>query len=200
MLLMMIHNHMLKTASLRAIALLAIGLLSASTAMADDAPWPEALPATEFNEVLVRIGEDLYIAGQPSEQGLIGMREAGVTTVVNLRTHMEMNNRGAVPFDEAAVLDELGIRYVHIPSGGPDTPYTPAMVDKLADALQGTEGKVLLHCTVAWRASHLYTAYLYRYRGMSMNDAVRHGRAINLGTLPLEEFLGEGLSIQIAED
>ena len=193
---MMFHNDTPK----RRYALLVMGLLAASTAIAEEVAWPEVLPATEFNEVLVRIGDDLYIAGQPTGQGLIDMQEAGVTTVVNLRTEMEMNNRAAVPFDEEAALNDLDIRYVHIPSGGPNTPYTPAMVDQLADALRGADGKVLLHCTVAWRASHLYTAYLYRYRGLSMNDAVAHGRAINLGTLPLEEFLGEGLSIQIAED
>lgn len=160
-------------------------------------PMPEPLPADEFNDVLARVGDDLFIAGQPTEQGLKDMAAAGVTTVVNLRTEREMNDRSVVGFDESALAASLGLTYVHIPSGGPDTPYSARMVDRFASAVDAAEGKVLLHCTVAWRASHLYTAYLYRYRGLGLDEAVGHGRAVNLGTLPLEGFLGGTLSFEL---
>jgi len=158
---------------------------------------PQPLPADQFNEVLVQVGDALYIAGQPTEQGFRDLKAAGVTTVINLRTTFEMDDRNIVPFDESALLASLGLDYVHIPSGGPDTPYSSDMVDSFAAALESADGRVLLHCTVAWRASHLYAAYLHRYAGMSLDDAVRHGRSINLGNLPLEGFLGGELSFQI---
>ena len=179
------------------VALVAISTLGIA-AQASEVAFPQTLAPTEFNQVLTRVGDDLYISGQPTEKGLENLREAGVTTVINLRTHHEMNNREIVSFDEKAVAAGLGMRYVHIPSGGPDTAYAPAMVDAFAEAIDAANGKVLLHCTVAWRASHLYTAYLYRYRGLTLERAVEHGRAINLGALPLEGFLGEGLSFQPA--
>lgn len=158
----------------------------------------EKLDDEGFREVLVRSG-DLYISGQPSKAGLERLQREGVTTVVNLRTHTEMDNRDVVDFDEAAAVEALGMTYIHIPSGGPDTPYSPEMVSSFAKAVEQADGKVLLHCTVAWRASHLYTAYLNQYRGLSLHDAVAAGQSINLGTLPLEGFLGETLEIVVAE-
>lgn len=172
-------------------------LASLSAAAKGAVPMPVVQPTAEFREILVQVGDDLYIAGQPTEQGLRDMAAVGVTTVVNLRTDQEMDNRDVVPFDEAALLESLGIRYVHIPSGGPDTAYAPEMVAQFDDALKSAEGRVLLHCTVAWRASHLYTAWLYRYGGLTLEAAVDHGRAINLSQLPLAGFLGEPLTISV---
>lgn len=169
-----------------------LGILPAKT--------PEKMPGDEFNEILVHAADRLFIGGQPTEQGFKDMAADGVTLVVNLRTHYEMDNRDIVPFDEAALLESLGMRYVHIPSGGPDTPYKPEMVEEFARAVAEAEGNVLLHCTVAWRASHLYTAYLYRHAGLTLNEAVNHGRQINLGDFPLEAFLGGTLSVSASDE
>ena len=191
-----------KAASQRSVQALVYGLLVClqlgSGAFATEQP-PAANSAVEildsdgFREILVRQG-DLYISGQPSEAGLARLQKAGVTTIINLRTNQEMGDREVVPFDEASEVDKLGMTYVHLPSGGPDTPYSPEILDRFAEALNEAEGKVLLHCTVAWRASHLYTAYLYRYQGLSLNDAVNVGRKINIGSLPLSGYLGEELN------
>ena len=152
-------------------------------------PLPETLDVEGFQAVLAMAG-DVYIAGQPSREAIDWLEAQGVTTVVNLRTQPEMANRERVPFDEAAVLDSIGLEYVHIPLGGDENPYTPDAVDRFAEAVDAAEGKVLLHCTVGWRASHMWAAYLVRYRGMDLNEAIAHGRAINLGTTPVEELLG----------
>jgi hypothetical protein len=64
--------------------------------------------------------------------------------------------------------------------------------------MKEADGKVLLHCTIAWRASHLWGAYLIQ-QGLPAADALSHTRAINLmddhrmsdsGKRPIEEFLG----------
>jgi uncharacterized protein (TIGR01244 family) len=154
-----------------------------------------------FLAMFARVGEDLFIGGQPTEKALRDLRAQGVTTIVNLRTPEEMQR--AVKYDEAALAAELGIRYVHIPvRGTPDMPYAPETVTKFADALKTANGKVLLHCTIAWRASHLWAAYLIRERSIPVETALANARAINLmdahrmggnGRQPVEDFLDRTL-------
>ena len=66
-----------------------------------------------------------------------------------------------------------------------------------ADAMSESKGKVLLHCTIAWRASHLWAAYLIRDRNVPVANALSQARQINLmddmrmaEQQPLEGFLG----------
>ena len=55
-------------------------------------PAPVLIDTTgQFQATAVRVGDDIYISGQPTERGLRALRAQGVTTVVNLRTPEEMN-------------------------------------------------------------------------------------------------------------
>jgi uncharacterized protein (TIGR01244 family) len=141
----------------------------------------------------------VFIAGQPSEQAFERFKALGVTVVVNLRTQREMDNRQAVPFDEPALLAKLGLEYVHIPLGGDDNPWTPAAVERFAQVLDRHRGPVLLHCTVAWRASYMWAAYLIRYAGLDLGAAMARGRAIGIGRDPLEELTGRQLRVEWAD-
>jgi uncharacterized protein (TIGR01244 family) len=153
-----------------------------------------------FLERAARVGEDIFVTGQPTERALRELREQGVTTVVNLRTPEEMTRN--VKFDEAALVVSLGMQYVYLPVRGNDQyPYSPATLTKFADAVSNAKGKVLLHCTVAWRASHLWAAYLID-RGVPVDSALANARAINLmddhrmgsnGRQPVEDFLDKSL-------
>ena len=161
------------------------------------APDPVTLDTTGlFQAKFVSVGDDLFIAGQPTEKALRDLRAKGVTTVVNLRMPEEMARIG---FDEAALVKELGMKYVHIPMrGSPENPYGPKDLDAFAAAMAAADGKLLLHCTIAWRASHLWAAYLIRDRKVPAATAVAQTRQINLmdemrmgnGSQPLEGFLG----------
>jgi len=157
-------------------------------------------PSGLFEETFVSVGQDMFIAGQPSERGLREMKARGVTTVVNLRSPEEM--RESVSFDEAALVKELGMKYVYLPvRGNTEFPYDTSTVAKFADAVRSSNGKVLLHCTIAWRASHLWAAYLIKERGVDATAALTNARLINLmdehhmgsGPQPVEEFLGRRL-------
>ena len=144
----------------------------------------------------VKVGDDLFIAGQPTEKALREMKAQGVTTVVNLRTPPEMDRVG---FDEEKLVKELGMKYVYLPSrsGMSDFAYSPQQLRKFTEAMRTADGKVLLHCTIAWRASHLWAAYLIE-RGVAIREVLTHARAINLmddhrmdaGVQPIEAFLG----------
>jgi uncharacterized protein (TIGR01244 family) len=160
-------------------------------------PNPVALDTTGmFQAKFVSVGDDMFIAGQPTEKALRDLRAKGVTTVVNLRMPQEMSQVG---FDEAALVKELGMKYVYIPMRGtPENPYGPKQLDTFAEAMSSADGKVLLHCTIAWRASHLWAAYLIRERHMPIDAVLAQTRSINLmDTMrmgveqqPLEGFLG----------
>ena len=160
----------------------------------DSIPFPMKMDNTGFRDVLVQVG-DVYISGQPDKESFSKLKQWGVTTVINLRTDREMANRSYVPFDEKKVLDSLGFKYVHIPLGGDDNPYTPEALKTFADALSAAEGKVLLHCTVAWRASHMWAAYLIEYKDFTPAMAIEHAKAINFGDLPLEGLLGKKMIV-----
>lgn len=150
-----------------------------------------------FQERAAQVGEDIFVTGQPTERALRWLRAQGVTTVVNLRTPEEMTRN--VPFDEPALVAELGMRYVYLPvRGTSEYPYSTATLAKFAQAVSTANGKVLLHCTVAWRASHLWAAYLIKERGIAIDTALANARAINLmdthrmgsnGRQPVEDFL-----------
>ena len=148
-----------------------------------------------FQDKFVSVGDDMFIAGQPTEKALRELRAKGVTTIVNLRMPEEMARVG---FDEAALAKELGMRYVHIPMRGTaENPYGPKQLDAFAAAMASADGKVLLHCTIAWRASHLWAAYLIRDRSVPAATAVAQARQINLmdemrmgNQQPIEGLLG----------
>jgi uncharacterized protein (TIGR01244 family) len=150
-----------------------------------------------FLERYAKVGDDMFIAGQPTPRALKALKDQGVTTVINLRMPQEMERVG---FDEKKLIEEFGMKYVYIPmrGGTGEMSYSPQTLAKFSEAMMQAEGKVLLHCTVAWRASHIWAAYLIQ-RGVADTGAVRHARAINLmddhrmdssGQQPLEMFLG----------
>jgi uncharacterized protein (TIGR01244 family) len=194
------------TSSLFVAALIAVSMPLAAAAQSvvgkgksGPAPDPVNLDITGlFQAKYASVGSDLFIAGQPTEKALRDLKAKGVTTVINLRMPEEMKQIG---FDEAALLKELGMNYVHIPMRGtPENPYGPKQLDQFAAALAAADGKVLLHCTVAWRASHIWAAYLIRDRGVPVASALAQTRSINLrdeapfnGIQPIEGFLGRSI-------
>jgi uncharacterized protein (TIGR01244 family) len=174
----------------------------ATTGPIANLPAPVLLDTTGmFQARFARIGDDVFIGGQPTEKALREMKAQGVTVVVNLRTPEEMKN--AVRFDEPALIQQLGMRYVYIPMrGNEEFPYSPAAVARFADAVGSANGRVLLHCTVAWRASHLWAAYLIQERGVPVETALANARAINLmdtmrmgsgSRQPVEDFLNRSV-------
>jgi len=176
------------------------GVPAAADLQLDRSRLPERVEGIEgVEQNLFRDGR-VYIGGQPSQSALAALRELGVTAVVNLRTPAEMDDRQRVPYDEAAAVAELGMEYIAIPLGGAEHPYTPQAVDRLARALADRPGPVLLHCTIGWRASYLWVAYLIREQGFALADALARGRALALSQDPLEGLLGRALTIQFADE
>jgi uncharacterized protein (TIGR01244 family) len=160
----------------------------------DRSGLPSRIDGIEGVQPLFRDGR-VFVAGQPSPEALAQLHAQGVTAVVNLRTPAETEDRQRVPYDEAAAVAEFGMEYISIPLGGAEHPYIPQAVDRFAKALADHPGPVLLHCTIGWRASYLWVAYLIREQGFTLPDALARGEAIAITPDPLEGLLGRPLNV-----
>lgn len=117
-----------------------------------------------------------YFGGQPDEAAFERLAdEASLTTVINLRRPQELER---LDFDEPALVEELGLRYVNIPIT-PDA-FSADDVDRLAEVLAQTEGPVLLHCGSSNRVGGMWAAYLARHRGIDLDEAIRLGKTAGL--------------------
>ncbi|HSM31076.1 MAG TPA: sulfur transferase domain-containing protein [Woeseiaceae bacterium] len=124
-------------------ALLAVAL--AFGAVADETDLgPVTSLKVDLGEV-VELGtvspvDGITAAGQPDEAALEVFADAGYATVIDLRGSDE--ERG---FDEAAVVDELGLHYVTLPIVGKDA-ISFDNARKLDGLLEQYPGPVLVHC------------------------------------------------------
>ena len=120
--------------------------------------------------------DEFFFAGQPDSAALVRFgRETGVGTVINIRDPRELAQLG---YDEAVLVGSLGMRYVSIPV----TPgsFSVADVDRFADVLSETDGKVLVHCSSSNRVGGLWAAYLARSKALPLDQALQHGEAAGL--------------------
>lgn len=161
----------------------------------------EGLPreVTDFEGEIRGLWRDgrIYIGGQPDESALKFIQDQGVSAVVNLCTPAEVDDRERVPFDEAAVIAELGMEYVQIFLGGEEHPYSPEAVARFSDVLKRHDGPVYLHCSVGWRASYLWSAYLISEHGFAINQGMARGKAMAISDLPIEGLLGQQLELAV---
>ena len=103
----------------------------------------------------LKIDENISTSGQPSDSDFELIRQAGFQAVINLAPHNVENSLE----DEAELLHNLSIEYVHIPVDF----LNPKEIDfyNFCDALDQLRGKkVWIHCAANMRVS----AFLFRYR------------------------------------
>lgn len=121
----------------------------------------------------------VYAAGQPTPDDLAALARDGVRTVINLRAPDE-----PVEFDEAAVAEALGLRYVRIPVAGP-ADVAPGTVERFSRELELArgEGDVLVHCASANRVGALLALDHGLTHGAPREEALALGRAGGLVSL-----------------
>jgi protein tyrosine phosphatase (PTP) superfamily phosphohydrolase (DUF442 family) len=153
---------------------------------------PSEAPSSYFSDTHRRDG--LWVGGQPSQSDLAALKSQGVRAVFNLRTSEEMAELG---FDQAVVLKGIGLSYQQWPVGGPEHPYTPALLEAFAQAMKSNDGKVLLHCAGGGRAAQLYAAWLVAYQGESPQQAMATLESFGGWPLPMERLLGKPLRVEL---
>ncbi len=157
--------------------------------------------AAEFETPTAIMGKEnffqagrFYFSGQPDEETFRWLKEEGVKVVINLRTDEEMETLTKDKFDQPALLEELEMKYFHIPVGG-KAGYTPQPVEKVSEIVDEHKDKILIHCKSAGRVAHLWVAYLINYQHYTIEEAINYGRNMKF-YLPLEGLLGYPLKIE----
>lgn len=118
-------------------------------------------------------GWDYVSTDQPDRAVLEAAAAGGFAAVVDLRLPGE--ERG---IDEAAVVEELGMRYVSLPIGPPED-VTWENASTLDDVLAGVDGPVLLHCASGNRVGALF-ALRASARGATPDEALAVGKEAGL--------------------
>jgi uncharacterized protein (TIGR01244 family) len=160
--------------------LLSLALLAVASCAVVDEKSADSVVSIKADEIRADAsllnGQHYVSTGQPDKEILSLAKNAGFTTVVDLRGESE--DRG---MDEAAEIEALGMRYVKLPiAGAADVTFDNAIaLDKiLADA----DGPVLLHCASGNRVGALY-ALREKLSGASDEEALAAGKAAGLTRL-----------------
>lgn len=138
---------------------------------------------------------NLFFSGQPNLETLEWMKAQGVDLVINLRSEDENEDFAESAFNEEQRVKELGMKYISIPIDGYDS-YTTENVTKLAEALENTSNKTLIHCASCGRVSYFMMAYLVEYKNYSLEEAVAFGQQMKF-RFPLEYLLEDEVDLQL---
>jgi uncharacterized protein (TIGR01244 family) len=122
--------------------------------------------------------DGLCTGGHPQPEQLQEAGRRGVRTVVNLCPPAEAR------YDEAALVQSLGMHYVNIPIAGAGD-LTADNARKLAAAVQeaGPGHPVLVHCASGNRVGALFAIKAHLVDGLGIEDALAEGRAAGLKAL-----------------
>ena len=127
-----------------------------------------------------RLREDIVTAGQPTEQGFENLKEAGFTTIVNLRTEEE----GAA--EEKVQVENMGLTYYNIPIGRDG--FTPEMIETFSEILESPDrGPLVIHCASSNRVGALWYLYQVLDAGEAPDAALAEGKKAGLTSEALEK-------------
>lgn len=169
-------------------AMVLVGCRSESAAEPQAGPVVEA--ATVDPITLVRNGmmplEGVLTGGQPTDEQLAELRDAGYQTVINLRQPNERGTRG-----EAETVAGLGMTYISIPVAGKEG-LNKENAAALAAALEQADGPVLLHCGSGNRVGALLALKAFWLEGATAEEAMDVGLAGGVTRLEpvVRELLG----------
>ncbi len=129
--------------------------------------WQNA--SGDFMETIrgfIRISDDLSCAGQPTQEEIAAAQSCGVKLVLNLAMS---DSDFALP-DERAVVELLGMDFVHIP-----VPFSAPTVEHFLqferELVSRPDQMILVHCAYNWRASSFVALYAERHRGWTRQQA-----------------------------
>lgn len=138
------------------------------------------------NSVLV--GRNLLIGGQPSVEALSQLADEGYEVILSTRGEDELS------WDERAVVDSLGMRFVSIPIPNPVTGFTDEQVDLFDEFMNGKNGRTVLHCGSGNRVSGLWAVWLVEKEGLSPEEAL--DVAARTGMTGVRPFVEHRLGIE----
>ncbi len=113
----------------------------------------------------VRVGNYIFCS-QPSKIGLKNLANSDYKTVLSTRGETELN------WDEAVVVDSLGMAFVSIPMPGPVQEITDIQVNRFDKFMASARKPVVLHCGSGNRVSGLWAVWLVEKKNMVPEKAL----------------------------
>jgi protein tyrosine phosphatase (PTP) superfamily phosphohydrolase (DUF442 family) len=112
--------------------------------------------------------EGVATAGQPEQEHLERLAEAGYRTVLDVRTLEEDPG-----FDESETVRNAGMEYVNMPLEVKPEAFTDEVFDRARELLADPDHRpILVHCASAVRVAPLLIPYLILDEGRSSDEAV----------------------------
>lgn len=97
-----------------------------------------------------QIAQEILIGAQPQREDITALAAEGVQTVVNLRVENESDDQLS-PVDEAQLVREAGMEYLHIPVIG--SQIREGQVDEFRNAVEKLPKPIFVHCAKGNRAA-----------------------------------------------
>lgn len=136
--------------------------------------------------------DGVLTGGQPTEEQLAALAKAGYRTLVNLRTEGE----NPVSDREAALAEEVGMRYLHIPVAGARG-LTEENARRLSEVLEDDDLRPLVvHCGSGNRVGALFALEAFQIDGEDPAKALQIG--LEAGLTRLEPVVREKLGLEPA--
>jgi protein tyrosine phosphatase (PTP) superfamily phosphohydrolase (DUF442 family) len=143
---------------------------------------PTAIQAVSGVANACQILPNLVTGGQPSEQQLRALKEAGGSIVLDVRDPMEPR-----PIDEPALVTQLGMEYVNIPIAGGSL--DDSILDRILAVLRTAHGRtVFFHCGSGNRVGGALIPYFMLDQGMEEQDAVDQAMRVGLRSAEMMEW------------
>lgn len=138
---------------------------------------PQSLQPVELGsaEPAHRVGQ-VYLAGQPDQEDVPGLKAKGIKTVISLRTD------GEVSWDEKAAVEAAGMEFVNLPFLS-DEDLTDEVFDQVREVLRDKDQQpVLLHCGAAVRVGAVWMAHRVLDDGLGIEEALKEAKEVGLSS------------------
>jgi uncharacterized protein (TIGR01244 family) len=120
-----------------------------------------------------RIAPDIAASGQPTDDALADIKEAGFKTILNLRTEEEGS------LDEKPKVEALGLEYFNIPIGSDGI--TKESVELFSKIVNDAEARPLfIHCASSNRVGALWYIHRVLSEGADEDAALEEARKAGL--------------------
>lgn len=143
-------------------------------AVANTGPGADRLEPYQCGDVQrIHAFQGMFLASQPTAADFEHAKQNGIKTVINLRHAAENKD-----FDEAALVQQLGMTYVNLPYNGPEQ-LTDEVFDQARRLFATAERPMMMHCGSGNRIGPLWIAWRVLDGKVSWDEA--HAEAVQIG-------------------